>query len=479
MKFKYKVLFTNIILLSIGLGIAGFLIIRNNYRSALEAQIKAATETNNYMQNSIECRLLETVKEYKLPNFINGIAKQTYPDVPDSGSAMYVFYNYKCVYQSSEIFANGLNDLIDSTSYGQKKYLIVENENHHYIYVASCSLLNESFLHVVTQSDITDVYDNVRLQNNYLIILMSIIIIVDSIAMYIICFFLLRPLEKLNKMSKKVSDGDYDERVVVKSGDEIGELADTFNVMADSVEDHIKELNDLVARQDQFVADFTHEIKTPMTSIMGYADTIRSRDLPRETEIMAASYIFNEGKRLEAICRKLFDFIYTKQYGISPVKTSVKKVMSDVTESIRPNAEKKNITINTVTKDLYINGDSDLLKSAFINLSDNAIKASAEGDTIDFIAESDDSFVSVSVIDRGIGIPEEHLSKICDEFYTVNKSRSRQEGGAGLGLSLAALVFKCHDADFHIESKQGEGTTMTVKFKLFADEEEVNKDAEG
>ena len=69
MKFKYKVLFTNIILLSIGLGIAGFLIIRNNYRSALEAQIKAATETNNYMQNSIECRLLETVKEYKLQNY--------------------------------------------------------------------------------------------------------------------------------------------------------------------------------------------------------------------------------------------------------------------------------------------------------------------------------------------------------------------------------------------------------------------------
>lgn len=108
-------------------------------------------------------------------------------------------------------------------------------------------------------------------------------------------------------MAEEIIDGSYETRITVKSQDEVGLLAENFNRMAEAVSEKIGELQGMIRKRDQFVADFTHEIKTPMTSIIGYADTMRSMELPREEQLLALSYIFSEGKRLERMSGKLFD----------------------------------------------------------------------------------------------------------------------------------------------------------------------------
>ena len=171
---------------------------------------------------------------------------------------------------------------------------------------------------------------------------------------------------------------------------------------------------------------------------------------------------------------KLFEFIYTKHRKIEFQPISVVSFMQEVTESVTPILAQKNQTIVCTTVEARIEGDSNLLKSAFINIIDNARKASEQGSEIWFFAKQTDDGVQIGVQDFGVGISEEHLQRIFDEFYMVDKSRSRKEGGAGLGLSLAASIVESHGEKLEIESTVGEGTTMWVVFHEINLTEQLN-----
>lgn len=478
MKFRYKVLITNIIVISICLGTIGYLMIVKNFNLALEQQIQNSIEENNLFQASIEYELLSIMNTNSystniLMEKLEEASENVYTNMSANSSQLYVAYNNNIVYSSSG--NNYIDSLWNNSEVGKKSYTIIESDNSYYIYVTSCNLLLDKRLNIINQRDITSIYTMMIQQSNYYKLLLIIVLIVCSIFMFVLSVLLTKPLEKLQKVSENFGNGDYDARININSNDEVGKLANTYNTMADSVEDHMNELKAMVTRQEQFVADFTHEIKTPMTSIIGYADTLRSRELSREQQIMAASYIFSEGRRLEAMSMKLFEFIYTKQHTITTIKLPVRKIMNEVTHSVEPLLATKNITLTTSISDCYIPGDLDLLKSAFINLIDNSRKASKDGGIIVFSSQLEDSSVTISVQDFGRGIPKEHLDKICDAFYMVDKSRSRKEGGAGLGLSLSSLIFHAHNAQMNIKSKVGQGTTFSITLPLYKDlEKEVS-----
>jgi signal transduction histidine kinase len=280
--------------------------------------------------------------------------------------------------------------------------------------------------------------------------------------MYIVSRMLTGPLEKLNVITDEFADGNYDARAEIKSGDEIGLLAEKFNNMALSVSKHVDELNDMIKRREQFVADFTHEIKTPMTTIIGYADTMRSMELDREEQIMSLDYIFSEGKRLEAMSMKLFDLIYLKQHEIEMKPVNTAMLGAEIEKIMKPSLARKNLRLNCRFDEGIISGDTELLKTVFINLIDNARKASEENSKIIFTGENTGGKYIFTVTDEGCGMTEEAVKHICDEFYMVDKSRSRQDGGAGLGMSLALLILERHGATLDIDSEPGVGTTMKV-----------------
>ncbi|MBQ8318865.1 MAG: HAMP domain-containing histidine kinase [Lachnospiraceae bacterium] len=473
MKFRYKVLIINMIVISIGLGTIGYFMILKNFNLAMNQQIENSVEENNLFQASIEYELLSLMntdsysKNVLLDKVVEG-SENVYSNLSANSSDLCVAYDSNIIYSSTQELCN--EALWSTVDVGMKNYTIEEKDGRYYIYVSSSTLLMDKKLNIINSRDITAVYDMMKQQSNYYKLLLVSVLVICSIFMYILSTLLTKPLESLQKVSESFGKGDYDARANINTKDEIGSLADTYNTMADSVVEHMDELKGMVARQEQFVADFTHELKTPMTSIIGYADTLRSREMPREQQIMAASYIFSEGQRLEAMSMKLFEFIYTKQHSISPKKLSIKKLMNTVATSVEPMLTAKNISLELITTDSFILGDQDLLKSALINLIDNGRKASKEGSTIRFTAKEENDQVTITVEDFGTGIPEEHLSKIWDAFYMVDKSRSRKEGGAGLGLSLAALIFDAHNATVDVYSKTSEGTRFAITFPLYAEE---------
>lgn len=472
MKFKYKILAINIILLSIATAVIGFFMVQRNFKMTLNNQINYAIEESNFIQANIEINLLNNV--YSSASVINMLLYDILGNIDSGLSSDEVEFN---VYLNDEPVSyysyKGTFDiptaLSDETEYGIKYYSIEYEDGMYFIYTGyHLTLSNNNKLYIITKRDISDVYELKNEQINFYEIMLALVLIISTIIMYIICTLMTKPLSKLAETSEKFAKGDFTARSEVKGTDEIAVLSDKYNYMADSIENHIEELNDMVKRREQFVADFTHEIKTPMTSIIGYADTIRSKELSRQNQIMAADYIFSEGKRLEEMSIKLFDLIYLNNNELTLTPISTASLGADIIKSVKPSFDNAKLKISSLFDEATINGDSYLLQSAFINLLDNARKATIEAgrSDVEFIGvyDKENGKYIFKVKDYGVGISEENIKNIYDEFFMVDKSRSRSSGGAGLGLSIVSVILKKHFAEINVSSSYGEFTEFTVVF---------------
>ena len=466
MKFKYKVLIANIIVLSVSLGFTGYLMIRKNFNLALNSLVINAIVENNFAQSSIEYDLLEVLNSSNanLNNELTEIGKRMDNNLISSNTALFIHYDDKILFDEFNQQESIPDSILEFSTIGAKTYIIDTQTDGHYIYVASCNRVKDSLLQIITKRSIEEAYELMIEQINFFMIILILVLFLGSILIYILSSFLTKPLERLNEVSDEMAGGNYKMRVSVKSDDEIGQLALKFNHMATSVDNHVDELQQQIKRREQFVADFTHEIKTPMTTIIGYAETMRSIELPRIDQITYLNYIFSAGKRLEIMSQKLFELIYLNRHDIETNPVNTKFFIKEIEEFSLPILSKKDIKLECDVENAVILANKDLLETAFINFIDNARKASEEHTTILLSGKREKEAYVFSVKDEGIGISKENLHKICDEFYMVDKSRSRKEGSAGLGLSLASLIVKCHGATLNIESKEGAGTTIFVIF---------------
>lgn len=210
---------------------------------------------------------------------------------------------------------------------------------------------------------------------------------------------------------------------------------------------------------------FAHELKTPMTSIIGYADLLRSHELHENERREAANYVFTEGRRLELLSLKLLDLIVLKKRDLKLVPTSVQHLVTEVVRLLKPVVVKLGITVRYQCNDGICMLEPDLVKSLLINLADNARKALDEGGQIYIESKILSDGCVIRVADNGKGIPESELARITDAFYRVDKSRSRAQGGVGLGLSLCSEIVALHNGTMSFESAIGKGTVVTVELK--------------
>lgn len=152
--------------------------------------------------------------------------------------------------------------------------------------------INNKIIYIVNAYDVGNIYEERDRQMKDVLLTDAIILVLSSVIISIFSFFVTKPIKALNKASKKISSGKFNERVNIKSKDEIGELAESFNIMADQVENKIKDLNLAIKQKDDFINAFTHELKTPMTAIMGYADLLRLKKCDEELSQKASNYIY-------------------------------------------------------------------------------------------------------------------------------------------------------------------------------------------
>lgn len=468
MRFKFKVLIVNIIILSIALGIMGYMTIRMNFRLALDTIIDSSVSENNMIQTYVEYELMEFLNsnETDMNAELKSIGNNIIRGMLSQDCCISVYYADDLIYTNDADSGAVPKDLLDIKGKLCKNYVLTSDNDNHYLYVASCNAVRHAYLQIVTKRSVEGAYSLMNRQVNYYRIILSAILILGCIIIYIISTILTRPLEKLNRISDEMADGKYNMRAPVNSTDEIGQLAAKFNNMAYSVGKHVNELEEQIKRREQFVADFTHEIKTPLTTIIGYADTMRSMELPREDQITSLNYMVSAGKRLETMSRKLFDLIYLNRNDIEMSPVPVDSLIHEISSFSSPTLSAANISLVTDCAPATIVCNRDLLVTAFSNFIDNSRKASANGSRIELNGITDNNRYILSVKDYGIGMKKEHLDKICNEFYMIDKSRSRSEGSAGLGLSLAAIIVNRHNALLQIDSEEGIGTTVSVIFNL-------------
>ena len=237
-----------------------------------------------------------------------------------------------------------------------------------------------------------------------------------------------------------------------------------YMMMKRTVE-RMEKLQEVAEKQELLMGALSHEMRTPLTSIIGYSDTLRHVKLKDEQKDRALEHINREGKRLEALSGKMLQLLGLYQnHAIQMEMTPAGELLKNVIDMEREPAEKKNVQLKTEYEAFSMKMDAALMESLLVNLIDNALKATVAGGSIWVKAYEKAGKKIFEVSDTGIGIPEEELGKITDAFYMVDKSRSRKEGGSGLGLALCVKVAELHGGFLQIESQPGEGTTVRAVF---------------
>jgi signal transduction histidine kinase len=234
--------------------------------------------------------------------------------------------------------------------------------------------------------------------------------------------------------------------------------------MADTIQEKISDLELAVEQREDFVANFAHELKTPMTSIIGYADTLYQKELPASQVQEAAGYILNESLRLEALSFKLMELITLEKQSFLLEEMELTPFFLDLQESIRTLATQRGVEVQFQWDQGYVRMEYDLFKTMLLNLLDNGLKSG--GTQVTVTGSHQERGYVVAVADNGRGIPAGELKRITEAFYMVDKSRSRKEHGAGLGLALCQRIATIHGAILTFESQEGVGTTVTVWLPL-------------
>lgn len=332
-------------------------------------------------------------------------------------------------------------------------------------------------LYFVTQWDISKTVQQQETLRRYFIRFYLIAMMGGMTLLGFWSAFLSRPLKKMSRAAYRMAAGDYEERLTIKGRDEIGELAESFNQMAGAVEEKVEALSQAAREKEDFVANFAHELKTPLTSIIGYADMLYQKELPREKVRDASWYIWNEGMRLEALSLKLMDLIVLGRQDFPLEELAADELLEDVAEGLRPVLAQKQVAFQLRADPAYIRADYDLLKTLLINLMDNAVKAGCSGIELSGCAGAEGYVIQVA--DDGCGMEEEELSRITEAFYMVDKARSRKQHGAGLGLALAERIARIHGGSLTFQSRRGEGTRVSFRLECEdADGESTNEDDE-
>jgi two-component system OmpR family sensor kinase len=268
------------------------------------------------------------------------------------------------------------------------------------------------------------------------------------------------PLNKVKEAAHKVAQGDYEQRVPEEGPREVKELAAGFNHMTEQVKQSQLQLR-------HFVADVSHELKSPLTAIQGFSQAlIDGTANDEETRTKAANIINTESKRMKRQVDELLDLsrMQSGQFKMTQETVNISDLLKHCHDIFDVQAKEKNIQLKIALENsLLVTGDSDRLEQLFCNLLDNAVKNTPPGGKEQTVArKTSDGFVEVKVIDEGPGIHPEHLPHVFERFYQVTGVRT----GVGLGLTIAREIVRAHGGTIEARSEPGEGAEFIVKLPL-------------
>lgn len=461
MKLSWKIFFIAYIMVLLSAGLGGFILVKNTTDTLWNERVDRCKASHTYAVNSFysmadmmllgrsESGSIQSTMEYQIQRTLDSSVTKL------------------------EIIPAGQEHKEQAVSVC---YLNFTNEKDTCVMEISCKVTHNDREYVIRcESDFSALANqNEKIWMQYRIIITLIAVLCGGI-LYALAKRLTKPLKEISDAACEISRGNYGLCIDVKGADsEVQTLADNFNTMSTVVAQSLKKVENECRKRDAFVADFTHEIKTPVTSVIGYADMLSSYNLNEEERTEAAQAIYREGKRLEKLSMQLLDLFITENEVPVLSKVSLACVEKSIRDTLKFSAQKYSVKLETEMEDAFVLANEPLLLSLLYNLADNAFKASKPEGVVRISGVSKENNVIFSVTDKGHGIAPQHIEHITEPFYREDKSRSRRNGGAGLGLSLCKEICRLHGTELKVESSKGVGTV--VSFSLPLNKEEANNE---
>ncbi|MEJ9230007.1 ATP-binding protein [Peribacillus butanolivorans] len=366
---------------------------------------------------------------------------------------------------SSEKVNSGMKKILKKDlSQVPRKGLIIQSSWKEERYIATVTpfnsdKVNEGYVYMFKNTG--DVEDLISQLNKHFLFATLLLLFFMLITIYFLSKALTRPLITMKEATTKLSKGNFSVSVPVRSKDELGELAQSIQSLAN-------ELNYLKKERNEFLASISHELRTPLTYIKGYADIARRKDLDIPERTQYLEIIHEESKRLNSLLDELFNIarMDVNTFTISKETVPLSSFLQSVYEKVLPAFTNKNIQLNLECKDnLFMDIDPSRFEQVLLNLLDNALKYSNEYTVTTIKATESIGSISISIIDQGVGIPRADIPHVFDRLYRVEKSRARATGGFGLGLSIVKQLVEVQGGTISVKSSIEQGTCFTIIFK--------------
>ncbi len=325
---------------------------------------------------------------------------------------------------------------------------IITEENILLVYAKDVSYLDRDFLQLSTVYVATSTVASALL----------------ALCLFFVLRRLSRPLERLRAATEEIANGNFQCRADDSGRDEFSLLAVDFNRMAEHIGIQMAELKGSADAKQRMLDNLAHEMHTPLTSIRGYAEYLLNANIDEKEKADSLEFIISEAERLKSIGRKMLDEAFIRENKIIPERLDLGELVLDAADKMRIKAANRRAELKTEAEEIYLNCDRLLIELLITNLADNALKACRENGKVVMGCKKEKEKILLWVSDNGVGMTEEQIKRITEPFYRTDKSRSREEGGTGLGLSLCEKIANAHGAILSFESEIDKGTTATVTF---------------
>lgn len=461
------------IMLAIDL-VAALLLFRSQQLLVQQEQARGITEHQTFSVNLMNNVLYERLKQNRffLPEeTVSELMGKQVKTVTEAGKGVFITTDSLIIAsRNPEAIQRSLSLKGEAPVPEKDTYqlqIIDVGEHSHLIVHTRLSVEGRDY-NLYTSSDVTHIYRFRDQQMQFIRIVSVICACVIAGILLVTLLWLLAPLRNINDTTRQIAKGNYEIRLREQGSQELIELCRNMNLMADAVEQNVDGLQKVADDRKDFIDNLAHEMKTPLTSILGFADLLRVQRTVEDGQRQEyAGIIVEEAKRLRTLSGKLMELIMVGNTQIEKTPQPLPKLFAEVQTVLAPMLEKNGITLQAFPIDGIIEADPELFKSLLYNLIDNAAKASPAGGLVRLEAELlGPDLVQIVVQDFGIGMPQEELRKVVQPFYMLDKSRTRQQGGAGLGLALCVEIVRLHGGELHLESQPGHGTTVSFPMEV-------------
>ena len=434
--------------------VSGLIIVNTSLNMNIEHEINNGMERHSIVQSLLQSNLvIATRSQYADAEIIRQASENT---KTGEGPSLVVLMDNEPVYCDIDFYSD-----YKDVEEGNVRYSIKTIGDSSYLECGSSFTMRNVRYTCITCSDITRIIsENNSLRHTYRLIYFIMLVVGAAFALAF-SLYITKPVRRLSDATKAIAEGDYSHRVETVTNDELGQLTKAYNSMADTIQEKIGDLEKNVQSKEDFIAAFAHETKTPITGIIGYADLIYQGKLHDREIRDAAGTIMSEGERLQLLSNKLLELSELNRGESTLMKEEIcsSDLEKDLSDLMKIEADNRGVNIRYQMEEGYFWADYDLIRSVLINLVENSMKAGAKNIVITGTRGNIEAY-TFTVSDDGIGIPADKVSRVKEAFYMVDKSRSRAEHGAGLGLSLCDRIVKLHGGTMDISRRTGSARSI-------------------